>query len=204
MQQYRHWIFDLDGTLTEPLHNFDKIRRTLDVPKGKLILEYIETLGPENSTKLKRHLAALEEELAAQARVARGAASLLNYLRSMGYDLAILTRNTRANALLTLQTIGLLSYFQTQLIIGREETTPKPSKDGVVRLLGQMNGTVSEAVIVGDHRIDLETGTNSGISTIHICGDAQRTWSALTDYRFPTLSALLKALGKNMPDERDK
>ena len=69
MQNFKHWIFDLDGTLTKPVHNFDKIRRTLDVPKGKLILEYIETLGQENSTKLKRHLAALEEELAAQARV---------------------------------------------------------------------------------------------------------------------------------------
>ena len=202
MQNYKHWIFDLDGTLTEPIHNFDQIRTTLDVPKGRLILEYIENLDDKKKTHFKQRLVALEMELAMQSKAARGAKSLLNYLRSMGHDVAVLTRNTRANALLTLQNIELLSHFQSSLVIGREDTSPKPSKDGIVHLVKKMGAATSKTVIVGDHRIDLQTGRNSNISTIHICSNKNETWPSLTDYRFPSLITMLKALQNNMPQEK--
>ena len=204
MQNFKHWIFDLDGTLTKPVHNFDEIRTSLGVPKGKLILEHIESLNNEKKFQLKQRLAAIEESLAEQSCVAAGANSLLNYLQSMGHDVAILTRNTRENALLTLRTIKLLSYFPSRLIVGREDTNPKPSKDAVVYLLQKMKATVSKAVIVGDHRIDLQTGRNSSISTIHIFDKTSRSWPALTDYRFPSLTAVLKALKTNSSGQQDK
>ena len=31
----RHWIFDLDGTLTVAAHDFAAIRRTLGIPPGR-------------------------------------------------------------------------------------------------------------------------------------------------------------------------
>lgn len=29
---YRHWVFDMDGTLTEAVHDFALIRRALEIP----------------------------------------------------------------------------------------------------------------------------------------------------------------------------
>ena len=36
-----HWIFDMDGTLTVPMHDFAWLHRTLDVPEGDDILATI-------------------------------------------------------------------------------------------------------------------------------------------------------------------
>ncbi|MCZ7597637.1 MAG: hypothetical protein M5U09_07745 [Gammaproteobacteria bacterium] len=32
------WVFDMDGTLTHAVHDFDDIRRRLDLPEGLPIL----------------------------------------------------------------------------------------------------------------------------------------------------------------------
>ncbi|MGH9885914.1 MAG: HAD family hydrolase, partial [bacterium] len=34
-----HWIFDMDGTLTVAVHDFDAIRTELGLPQGKPMLE---------------------------------------------------------------------------------------------------------------------------------------------------------------------
>ena len=40
----RHWVFDMDGTLTEPVHDFELIRRELQIPSGADILEHLASL----------------------------------------------------------------------------------------------------------------------------------------------------------------
>ena len=37
----KHWVFDLDGTLTLPVHDFSIIRQVLGVPQGNDILGYL-------------------------------------------------------------------------------------------------------------------------------------------------------------------
>jgi phosphoglycolate phosphatase-like HAD superfamily hydrolase len=38
------WIFDMDGTLTVDVHDFDAIRTALGLPSGQPILEIIATM----------------------------------------------------------------------------------------------------------------------------------------------------------------
>ena len=45
-----HWVFDLDGTLTEAVHDFDFIRSTLGVPVELGILEWLATLPASERT----------------------------------------------------------------------------------------------------------------------------------------------------------
>ncbi|MBP42781.1 MAG: HAD family hydrolase, partial [Deltaproteobacteria bacterium] len=35
----KHWIFDLDGTLTVAVHDFDAIRKELGIPAGLPIIK---------------------------------------------------------------------------------------------------------------------------------------------------------------------
>jgi hypothetical protein len=48
------WVFDLDGTLTLPMHDFAFIRHELAIPDGSDILEHLGTLLPEEAAL--RHL----------------------------------------------------------------------------------------------------------------------------------------------------
>ena len=73
----KHWIFDLDGTLTKPVHDFDEIRRMLGVPNGRGILEWLAQLSEQERAPLVEILDRHEYELAERAEQADGAAALL-------------------------------------------------------------------------------------------------------------------------------
>ena len=53
----RHcWIFDLDGTLTLPVHDFAFIRPELAIPDGSDILGHLDTLLPDEADLRNRRL----------------------------------------------------------------------------------------------------------------------------------------------------
>ena len=61
------WIFDLDGTLTIPVLDFDFIRKELDIPYVSDILGYLDCL-PEAEASIRRsRLHQIELELAHKA-----------------------------------------------------------------------------------------------------------------------------------------
>lgn len=189
------WVFDLDGTLTVHQHDFDAIRAALGIPPGRLILEYLDTLPAAQAAPLHARLAELEAGLAATARAAPGATQLLAALAARGCRLGILTRNTRANALTTLTAAGLGEYFATADVLGRDEAAPKPSPDGIERLLAHWALAASAALMVGDFRLDLEAGRNAGVSTVHVCTVDAPGWPTLTDLRVTSLEILAARLG---------
>ena len=44
LQRRRHWIFDMDGTLTVSAHDFEHMRRELGLPPDVPILEALHAL----------------------------------------------------------------------------------------------------------------------------------------------------------------
>ncbi len=58
----RHWVFDMDGTLTRAVHDFPAIRRALDIPEQDDILLHLAAL-PEAEAAAK-HAWLLEHERA--------------------------------------------------------------------------------------------------------------------------------------------
>jgi len=106
-----HWIFDLDGTLTVAVHDFDAIRRALGLPDGKPILETLATFPAAEAERLTAELEVHEIELAQLARPQQGAPELLRCLSERGARLGIVTRNSHAVALETLRVCGLDGFF---------------------------------------------------------------------------------------------
>ena len=92
-----HWLFDLDGTLTVPMHDFTAIRTMLGLPHDIGILEALAALPPERSAPLERRLDDYEYELAAHAEPADGAAELLEALCGLRVRLGIASRNSLRN-----------------------------------------------------------------------------------------------------------
>lgn len=182
----------MDGTLTVPVHDFDAIRRELGLEAGQPILEQLACLPGAQAEPLMAKLARIEQGIARDSTPAVGALQLISALSGRGHRLGILTRNTRANALLTLEAIGLSGYFEVADVLGREEAPPKPSPAGILSLLRRWGVPSSAAGMVGDYRFDLEAGRRAGTWTVHVEAEARFSWPDLTDLGVRSLDELLK------------
>lgn len=187
---YSHWVFDLDGTLTVAVHDFAAIRRELAIPEGSDILGHLTSLPPWQAQPLHERLQEIELELAGVTQAAAGALALLEQLREGGARLGILTRNTRENALRTLDLVGLGDFFDPTHVMGRDEALPKPDPDGILRLASIWGIDPDTTVMVGDYQYDLQAGRSAGALTVHVDITRSFRWPELADVRVATLVEL--------------
>jgi len=163
-----YWIFDMDGTLTVAIHDFDAIREALGLRKGRPILEQLAEMTPSQSAPLFTRLDEIELKLVQRAKPQKGARDLLVALRDRGASLGVLTRNSHENALGTLEVCGLAEFFETDNVLGRESCEVKPSADGIRLLLSVWTAPPEHAVMVGDYLFDLVAGRDAGTMTVYL------------------------------------
>jgi phosphoglycolate phosphatase-like HAD superfamily hydrolase len=186
----KFWVFDLDGTLTIPVHDFARIRAALGIPDGSDILDYLSALPPLEAELLHERLDGIERELVTETGPAPGAADLVELLFQRGCCLGILTRNTREIAEQTLAHIGLDSFFARECILGRADAPPKPDPEGIYLLARFWGAQPAELVMAGDYLYDLQAGQAAGAATIHVHGSRERRWPEWTDLCVSSLAEL--------------
>jgi HAD superfamily hydrolase (TIGR01509 family) len=194
-----HWVFDLDNTLADSAIDFDAMRRELGLPLGKPILEEIDARPATEAAALHRRLAEIERGFALRATPLPGVHKLLSTLIERGAQLGILTRNSRANALETLEVCDLTEYFDPDHVLGRDEAAPKPHPEGILKLLAAWNATPETAVMVGDFHYDLEAGRRAEVTTIYYDAAGQDLWTAEADLRVQSHAALLDLIQRKNP-----
>ncbi len=194
IRQVDHWIFDLDGTLTQPVHDFERIRAELGLPAGCDILATIAARPEAEQQGLNQQLDEWEYFYADMVQPAVGVNEFLTWLAERDCHLGILTRNKREVALRCLEVIGVGSLFDTAAVLGRDDALAKPDPQGIHFLLDQWHAGAAQAVMVGDFRFDLEVGRAAGVATIHVDQRADREWPALTDLKVDTLEQLHQLL----------
>ena len=190
----KYWIFDLDGTLTIAVHDFNAIREELGIPEGQPIIKTLESLPLKESRNKKKKLQEIEEKLALNASPAPGVGKLLETLNSKNYFFGILTLNTRENAWITLKALGLSEYFTKESVIGRWCAEPKPSPNGIKKLLNHWNVYANDALIVGDYLYDLQVGRAAEIATVHVDPSGNFEWPELADISVCSLNELTEML----------
>ncbi|MBV6288665.1 HAD family hydrolase [Pseudomonas aegrilactucae] len=181
LQQIRHWVFDMDGTLTVAVHDFAAIRVALDIPAQDDILTHLAALPAAEAAAKHTWLLAHERELAVASQAAPGAVALVRELAARGCRLGILTRNARELAHVTLEAIGLADCFPVQDIIGRDEAPPKPHPGGLLHLAQAWDVAPAEMVMVGDYRFDLDCGRAAGARTV-LVNLPDNPWPQLVDW----------------------
>ncbi|MFT6916372.1 MAG: HAD superfamily hydrolase (TIGR01509 family) [Motiliproteus sp.] len=189
------WIFDLDGTLTLPLHDFAAMRRELGVPVGAGILEHLQQQPETLRTELNNRLIEIEIDVAERAEPMPKAQALIHALFERGTQLAILTRNRRDCVDIVLQRLDLQYCFPPAQIIASECAEPKPSPAGIQRLMSHWQCDQDACVMLGDYLYDLQAGRAAGISTVHVNPHAGPRWPEQTDLELDGFSPLLSALG---------
>ena len=189
LAQFRHWVFDMDGTLTVAVHDFAAIRRELAIPPEDDILHHLAALPAEEARAKHAWLLEHERELAVNARPAAGAVELVRELHARGVRLGILTRNARELALLTLQAIGVEDCFAPADILGRDEAPPSRTRVGC-STWPRWRVAASEMVMVGDYRFDLDCGRAAGTATV-LVNLPENPWPELTDWYAEDCAQLL-------------
>ncbi|MBU2512032.1 HAD family hydrolase [bacterium] len=187
----KFWIFDLDGTLTIPVHDFPGIRKQLGVPDGMDILDHVSQQTEKKKKELLETLNSIEVKLADQSKPAEGTMELISTLNKNKVALGVITRNTKENAKVSLEKIGILSSFKENCILGREDAPPKPDPTGIRHLLSIWGVKPIEAVMVGDYLFDLQAGKAAGTSTIHVDYFNNNDWKNLTDIQIKSLKELI-------------
>lgn len=185
-----HWIFDMDGTLTMPIHDFDHIRTQLGFQGGVPILETIEAMPELQAAAIKRELHDIEMQIAHDAVAQPGASALLAQLVDRDCTVGILTRNDEDIALATLQACGLDTFFEPLAVIGRETCAPKPAPDGVLHLLALWGAAPLNSIMVGDYLYDIEAGRRAGVHTLHFDHTGVYAWPDLADYKVDEIAAI--------------
>jgi len=178
----RYWVFDLDGTLTQPIFDFAGIKRRLGLPPDRGILEQMAQMAPDRAATVARELTEIEAEMVRNAMPAEGARYFLEVLASRGDTLGVLTRNKKSHARETLKVIGMSDFFAEGNILGRDEARHKPDPDGLHKLLSSWRAGGQEAVMIGDFLYDLQAGRAAAMAVVYVDpqGDfPHRAWADL-------------------------
>ncbi len=194
LKRRRHWIFDMDGTLTISAHDFEHMRRELGLAPEVPILEALHAMPQTEAAPLWELLNELEFYYAGKTSLMQGAPELLQCLHEKGCRLAILTRNTMPVVKHTLEACAIEHFFPGDYILDRDSCIPKPSPDGINQLLRMWQAEVSDRVMVGDYLYDLEAGKAAGVATVHLDTRGDVDWSGVTDLRVENLDEIIRYL----------
>lgn len=178
-------VFDMDGTITKPVHDFDAIRAAIGIPERLPILEYLETAPPDFRARAEEILARFEREAIERTEPNPGAAELFAFLARRGLPTGVVTRNTLPNAEEVLRRAGV----RVDTIVSRHCAPPKPSPEPLLLVARRLGVAPAAMAMVGDFRFDIEAGRAAGMRTALLTnGDpnppdwgADRTVSRLDD-----------------------
>ena len=177
----KHWVFDMDGTLTVAVHDFKLIHRELSIPDDEDILTHLAGLPAAESAAKHAWLLEHERELALASTPAPGAVELILDLAERGVRLGVLTRNAQELAQITLKAIGLDHCFAPDDVLGRDNAAHKPDPDGLLKLAKAWGVEPTQMVMVGDFRFDLECGRAAGSKTV-LVNVPENPWPGLADW----------------------
>jgi phosphoglycolate phosphatase len=179
-------LFDFDGTLVTSSIDFDAMRRSTlaliaefgvdarplaALPSLEALARAGAALPPEQAVTLARRaeelLREIELEAAGRAAPFPGVAGLLARLAARGLGVGIVTRNCRP-AVERVLAAAPLAY---DVLLTRDDTPHvKPDPRHLLAALGALGAAPAEAVMCGDHPMDVLAGRQAGTRTVGVLG----------------------------------
>lgn len=185
MPRFRHLIFDLDGTLVDSKADLAAATNAMLVAVGlpQLSLAQVvslvgngarvlveKALGEDNRRLFDHGFALFMQYYSAhlldETRLYPGLESFIIDTRSCGMQLSVLTNKPEAPSRAILSGLGMLSCF-VDVVGGDTFPTKKPAPQGVSYLRQRSGIALEETLLIGDSRVDYETGVAAGVT---VCG----------------------------------
>ena len=163
-------IFDLDGTITQPLLDFDEIRRDIGLPiDAGPILEALESADQSLKDRAAKVLAHHEARAVELSTLNPGARETLERLRELGIKVGILTRNLQENA----YAVAERHHLVFDHVLGRENGPVKPDAYGILKLCKVFGVQPQETLMVGDYLHDIQCGNAAGATSVLLVNHAR-------------------------------
>ncbi len=186
----------MDGTLTVPYFDFDAIRAEIGIVGRTPILEAMELMPEAERRRAAAILDRHERAGAENAHLQEGTLDTLAGLRTRGYCLGLLTRNTRRWVDVVLDRFGIVM----DAIRTRDDGPVKPAGDGVSALCVELGADPGVSWMVGDYLFDIIAGRQAGARTVLLIDDREAPpYADQADHvirRLPELLTLLGPAGK--------
>ena len=181
-------IFDMDGTITKPYFDFNLIRKEIGLDENsEPLLEAMEKMSPSERAKAEEVLYFHEQKAIEVSELNDSAAETLTKLRSDGFPIGILTRNTKTNANAVLSKHGL----EFDAVIGREDGPVKPDPFGVIELCKKFEVQPHETLVVGDYLFDLLSAISAGAVSVLLVNHKKYEFEKIAHYKIDNLSQVL-------------
>lgn len=187
-------IFDLDGTLTAPMLDFDQIRKEMGLNPGSTdILAAINTMDSVQKKQAQAILESHELYAAENSQLNHGVLELLTALRLRNLPIGLLTRNTRENTM----TVASRHQLTFDGIIDRRDSPAKPNGHGVLKLCRQFNAEPCETLVVGDFIHDMQSARDAGaIAVLLTTHPNAQEYRAHADYVIDSLLEVLDLIDR--------
>ncbi|HOF17569.1 MAG TPA: HAD family hydrolase [Phycisphaerae bacterium] len=197
MRRFDAVIFDMDGTLIEPLLDFRALRDELGVRPDAGILEDIASMPPAQAEAAHRKLLERELSAAAKANLMPGAAETISAVRLAGMKTALLTRNAAPAMQRVLERFGELRF---DLAWSREDGPIKPEPDGILRACATLGVRPERTACVGDFHFDLIAARAAGAVSVLLATGERPAFADEADHVIRRLRELPALLGIAPPD----
>ena len=164
---YKCCIFDLDGTLVNSIYAIQKSvndtlsywnMREISVEESRLYVGAVE-----------RYQDIFRECCMYRVEAYEGIGELLEFLKSQGIFIAVLSNKPHPRTLDNVQGVFGKGYFD--LVYGEREDKgikKKPCPDGVWAIAEELGLSKSEILYLGDTNTDMETGDNAKVDTVGV------------------------------------
>ncbi len=219
-RRHRFLLFDLDGTLTDPalgitrsvqyaLRHFGidepdltKLHKFIGPPLLDSFSEFYGLSAEESRTALAKYREYYAVTGIYENEVYDGIAALLRDARRAGYRIAMATSKPEMYACRLMQHFGLTEHFTC--IAGSDMAEKRADKTAVIRRAIELEGIadLSEAVMIGDRRFDVESGNELGMHTVGVLygyGDEAELTAARADVIVKTPDALRDYILTQLP-----
>lgn len=202
-------IFDIDGTLVK---SNDLIFASFNHVAAKYLgrtlsqAEIIGLFGPPEEGGLSRILddrlvpGAMDElcsfydrEHSGMASLHQGIEEILRFLSNRNVKLAVFTGKGRRTATITLEQLGISSYFGL-VISGSDVDCHKPHPEGIHRILTAFGVPAGQTLMVGDSVSDIKASRAAGVAVASVLWDCYDQGSVLrekAEFRFQHVSEMM-------------
>lgn len=187
LQNLKAVIFDFDGTLAVLNINFQLMRERFfdllnlfgierELIKERYVLEMINEVylilserNPSQANDFYRRahqiLKEVELQAASEGRLIPGIEATLKSLREKGIKVGIVTRNCGEAVLKVFPNL----YDHCDIFISRDSIgRVKPHPDHLDSVMKGLHLSGGEAIMVGDHPIDIQAGKKAGMKTVGV------------------------------------
>ena len=183
--RYRAIIFDMDGTITKPVLDFQRIRREIGLGPGDVAKE-IEDLTPVQRDRAWRIVELHEREAETKQQLQEGAKALLERCREEGMRVGLITRNIQRSV----DSLCLKFGLTFDHVITREFPHIKPHPAPIIHMLEQWKIPSRDALMVGDYIHDIDCGKAAGTATCFYLNCGCHDFGTHADFTVTSMSEL--------------